>query len=104
MDWLLSFNLFESESERRSHSILKLAVSQSLKQLLMQNVSFLDFSILSQQIMRSITVREHLHNASYTKEIRLWCKRGIHLDVIFEERKQKTYTDELHQKQFGVHF
>lgn len=64
---------------------MKSAMSPSFKQLSMQNMSFLDFSVLSQQIMGSINVRENLHNASYIKEIKLWCKLEINLDVIFEE-------------------
>lgn len=64
---------------------MKLAVSRSLKQLSMQNMSFLDFSVLSQQIMGSINVRGDLHNAGYIKEIKVWCKLGINLDVIFLE-------------------
>lgn len=81
---MASFQLIsKNESELRARSIMELIVSQSLKQLSMQNMSFLDFSALSQQIMGSINVRGNLHNASYIKEIKLWCKQGINLDVIF---------------------
>lgn len=73
------------KAERGGRRIMKLAVSRYVKQLFMQNTSFLDFSVLSQQIMGSINVRGNLHNAGYIKEIKLWCKRGINLDVIFEE-------------------
>lgn len=54
--------------------------AHSFKQLSMQNMSFLD---LSQQIMGSINVRGNLHNAGYIKEIKLRCKLGTNLDVIF---------------------
>lgn len=59
--------------------------AEPLKQLSMQNMRFLDFSVLSQQISRSINARGYLHNAGYIKEIKLWWKRGINLDVIFQE-------------------
>lgn len=40
----------------------------------MQNLSFLHFSGLSQQIMGSINAWRNLHNASYIKEIKLWVR------------------------------
>lgn len=83
-DRWLHFNSFsKNESELSTRSINKLVVSQSLRRPSMQNMSFLDFSALSQQIMGSINVTGNLHNASYIKEIKLWCERGIKLDVIF---------------------
>ena len=62
---------------------MKLAASPLLKQLSMQNMSFLHFSVLSLQIMGSISVRGDLHNVVYIKEMKLGCMLGINSDVIF---------------------
>lgn len=80
--------------------MMKLAVSLSLEHLLAQNMSFLDFSDLSQQIIGSINVKENLHNAGYIKEIKLCSKPGVNLDVIFWELEKKAKMGELYQKQF----
>lgn len=71
--WLMaSFELISKhESKQGERWIMKSASSSSCKQLSMQNMSCLDFSVLSQQIMGSINMSENLHKAAYFKEITL---------------------------------